>query len=81
MAHTPTLDKMLAVKDDSQKIGEFLEHLQSNNIVLCKFEETDEARGYFPLMKSTEQILADYFEIDLLEADKEKKAILKELQE
>jgi len=43
---TPECDKMLAVKDDSQKIGEFLDWLQEKGYRICVWQEgiTDATR-------------------------------------
>ena len=75
---TPTLDKMTGVQKESQTIGEFLEWLiNKTGYVLCKEEHGD----YYPIWDSSEKILADYFEIDLKEAEKEKKAVMKFIRE
>lgn len=69
---TPNLDRMLEVRDKSQAIGEFLEWLQQQGYVVC--EKT--SGHYFPALKSTEELLAQYFGVDLEEAEREKRAVL-----
>lgn len=64
---TPELDKMLAVKEKSQPIGEFLEWLA------CEW--------HIHLPASIEELLAEYFEaeyfeIDLTKMEKERQALL-----
>jgi hypothetical protein len=69
---TPTLKKMRRVKPQSQPIGEFLEWLKRQGLAVC-----DEENGEWnPISMSTERLLAKYFKIDLLKADKEKQALL-----
>jgi len=92
---TPALDKMQAIMDESQIIGEFIEWLKESSkygVVeevdyieevdvsgLCEppeyeYRKTTEWR---PIRKSTEQILAEYFEIDLNAVDVERSELLK----
>jgi hypothetical protein len=89
---TPTLDKLKSVSDKSQAIGAFLEWLQSEQKVqLMRYHEhNDSCRDeddedefvcglddeMFPNHSSIEQLLADYFEIDLKEVEKERRALL-----
>lgn len=77
---TPELDKLVKVSDESQKIGEFLEWLSSEEIELAEWTGSccDEC-GEEILMNMTmtrEQLLAKYFCIDLVKAEKERQAIL-----
>jgi hypothetical protein len=59
---TPECDKLLKVKDKSQTIGAFLEWAQEADLI--------------QLDRSINDVLAEYFEIDLDKVDKEKRAIL-----
>jgi hypothetical protein len=80
---TPELDKMLAVKDQSNALGEFLEWMGSKGLWICRSatKEDDITEGtLLPVYKSTEVMLAEYFGIDLNKAEKEKRAVLEELQ-
>ena len=74
----PETDKLVAVSKDSQKIGVFLDWLQENEIVLARYCERDDLH---PLRQTIESLLAEYFEIDLNKVEKEKRAIIKHLQE
>jgi len=63
---TPELDKLSGVKDQSQPIGEFLDWLSYEKDVR--------------LPASIEQLLADYFDIDMDKVEAEKLAILKHVR-
>ena len=65
---------MLKVKDRSQQIGEFLEWLTGQGVELCVYHDE---RGYEPVRETTEQLLAEYFDIDLAKVEQEKRAIMK----
>lgn len=73
---TPECDKLLKVKDRSQEIGDFLEWLAGQEVELCTYVDKD---GYHPVRESTEQLLAEYFGIDLAKIEQEKRAIMKTL--
>jgi len=76
---TPELDKMQNVKHQSQPIGEFMEWLWSRHIVLAKYESDEEMRPR-PISYSIEQLLADFFEIDLKKVEEKKRAVLEYLR-
>ena len=81
---TPILNKMLENKEDSQKLGAFLDWLQNEkNIYLCKYVEiVDRDYDELRLIPDTiEMVLADYFNIDLKVAEKERVAILNHTRE
>lgn len=80
---TPTLDKMKFVQRESQAIGSFLEWLKRDKGVSLMHTVFDEGSGRgveIPFSYNIEKLLAEYFEIDLNEAEKEKRAILEDLQ-
>lgn len=89
--NTPELDKLSKVKEESQKIGEFLEWLTSSRkVLLCRYTEDVEDEfgnkipdGYHPLIHGShgliEELLAQYFKIDLKKADAEKEAIYQQV--
>ena len=114
-------DKLHAVKERSQAIGEFVEWLRENSMGILRWQATkyvcetcgeipeEEARhnksmesdasyhhrnnercdsdvervpeGDYPIGKTIEQLLADYFDVDLLKLENEKRAILDEIRE
>lgn len=88
---TPELDKLAAISERSQAIGEFLD---TSPYILC---ETVSCEKYHPRLawtaycsqgphtvptsKTIQQILAEYFGIDLQEVERERREILREAQE
>lgn len=91
LPETPTLDKMRSVRDKSRAIGEFLEWLQSEQKVQlmlyhehtdrCLDEDGDHQCGLsedsvVPECRSIERLLAEFFEIDLVEVEKERVTLL-----
>jgi hypothetical protein len=78
MSKTPELDKMLVVRDDSQKIGEFLGWLSEQSIVLAEFDTVPcrdcgcEREALVHTRSNREQLLADYFKIDLNKCEQER---------
>lgn len=76
---TPELDKIREVREQSEKIGDFLEWLRGEKIVLTEWD--DEQERYFDIHKNIEEILAEYFKINLNKAEEERQAILRELRE
>lgn len=86
---TPESDKMIAAREKSQAIGEFLEWLRKEKkVVLSVYSKAeDEEAGLrhpqerlMPFYDNTEKMLADYFEIDLAAVEQEKRAILEALR-
>lgn len=78
--NTPTLDRMLEIQENSQLCGKFLEWLQSKYTMYDK-----KIKRESPLMDvmrdtgdyiNTENLLAEFFDIDLDEAEKEKEQLL-----
>lgn len=81
---TPELDKMLAVQDDSQKIGGFLQWLTEQEIVLAEWSEDVGCRSggeYINVDQTTEGLLAKYFGIDLDKCEPERQALLDAVRE
>jgi hypothetical protein len=76
----PTLDKMLEIKEQSQLCGEFLEWLQGKYAMFELKTPRDDPfyRGTGDYINS-EKLLAEFFGIDLEEAEEEKDALLKSL--
>lgn len=80
----PEHEKITAVKDESQAIGEFIE---SSGYRLCEWSEEadlcdcgDYIPGYVPVAGTIETILAKYFKIDLDKIEQEKRAMLEALR-
>lgn len=73
---TPVLDKMQAVHSQAQTIGEFLDWLGRRGYVICRCGEGAGPFPYVPAGRSTEELLADCFGIDLDAAERERRALL-----
>jgi hypothetical protein len=78
MKKTPEHDKLHAVKDESQVIGTFLDWLQGEGMCVAQFDDSEEQ--YWPVRERIEQLLAKYFDIDLVKLEKEKVTMLEELR-
>jgi hypothetical protein len=76
------LERMAAVKDEAQNLGDFLHWLESKYRLINKREAFE--NGYVPFGYSSpinyEELLAEYFGIDLNQCEKEKQEILKSLR-
>lgn len=78
---TPELNRIIGVSEDSQRIGEFLEWLAEQEIVLAEWDDNaGNDADLFQIHTTREQLLADYFEIDLVKAEKERQALLDEVR-
>jgi len=76
---TPELNRMHAVHDKSQAIGEFLEWLTGERgLVLAEWREGRAVPR--PARAQTQELIAEYFEIDLTKVERERRAILKSLR-
>lgn len=77
----PEHDKLHAIKDQSQKLGEFIEWLHGQGMEICFCEHYDNSNHeYFPIYKTIEQLLANYFEIDLNKLEEEKRSMIEQLR-
>lgn len=110
---TPECDRMLAVADESQRIGDFLDWLEQQGMQLTRWAERTETlsescsrcsrclgefrncrrcggsgsvevtrsrQGFEPDPRGFEQLLADYYSIDLRKIESERRAILASLR-
>lgn len=82
MTTYPEHEKLSAISDASQTIGAFLDFLTEQDLVISLWIETGELRDpqLVPVSKTTSQILADYFGIDLARIETEKRAMLESLR-
>lgn len=87
----PEHERMAAVKGRSQVIGEFLDWLSGRGTVLAEWshetcigadgkERVGTEDLLFPVHRSIQQWLADYFEIDPVLIEKEKRAMIDEIR-
>lgn len=74
---TPELDRMLAVHEQAQEIGEFLEWL-GEHAVLCTYDSEDEL---WPVNRTIQGWLAAYFGLDEKKMDRERDAVLAYVRE
>lgn len=70
----PEHQKLKAVKDKSQAIGEFLDWLSEQGIYLCKLQQEE----YMPHYYRINGLLAEYFGIDENKLEAEKRTMLEE---
>lgn len=70
----PEIKKMEAVKDKSQAIGEFLEWLYEEGLLVAKYSGSNDR--IIPVSILVEKLLANYFNIDLNKVESEKRALL-----
>lgn len=75
---TPELDKQLAAQAEARVISQFYDWLCSHGIVLARYDEDRDE--FFPHNQAPNNLLADYFEIDLNKAEAERIAILERLR-
>ena len=78
----PEHDKLNKVAEESQTIGEFIEHLQQKGIHLSQYVEIEGFSEKRLMVISTpiESLLADFFDIDLRKIEQEKREILENLR-
>jgi len=78
----PECEKLEKVSEESQKIGAFLDWLQNETkYIIAEYSDDEEGEALlFPIHKAIEQILAEYFKIDLNKVEKERKQILEDIR-
>ena len=81
---TPTLEKLKEIQEESELCGKFLDWFLKRYTVFDRkqvrespFADVKGAGDYI----NKEQLLAEFFDIDLDEANKERELLLKSLQE
>lgn len=85
----PEHEKMRSVMDRSRTIGDFLDWLRDEKgVSLCKWQDTirhgpDDytPAGFYRINKRTENLLAEFFEIDLGKVEDEKRAMLRRMEQ
>lgn len=82
LSETPTLDRMLEIQDQSELCGEFLDWFLHKFTVFERkqrresaFVDADGAGDYI----NKEKLLAEFFDIDLDEAERERQSMLRSL--
>lgn len=91
MTDYPEHEKLQAVREKSQAIGEFIEWLQgTKHYVIAQWQQVDPDtepgelsgadEGLFSASFSIETLLAEYFEIDLKKLEQEKQKMLEDMR-
>jgi len=73
-------EKLKQVQPKSQVIGDFLVWCGTKGMILAEYDDKDYWDRMWPVRKSKETLLAEYFDIDLKKLENEKQAILTTLQ-
>lgn len=77
MSDYPEHDKLSAVADESQTIGEFLDY---NGLGYMLGEHVQDGNRFVPVNKSITVILAEYFHIDLTKIEAEKREMIEKMR-
>lgn len=77
----PEHEKLSAVADKSQVIGDFLLDREEGGVVLAAYSPELDEYLPLPLVAPVEYVLADYFGIDLAKIEAEKRAMLAAIRE
>lgn len=80
MNEYPEHQKMKAVKERSQAIGEFLDWAQSEGLYLARYDERFHDETLRAISEPFEHILARHFNIDLNKIEEEKQAMIEQLR-
>lgn len=89
---TPMLDKMSVVSEKSQAIGEFLDWLQEEKEYSIRelrtlvkdrpaWNDQVEVTEWLPIRQSTESLIAEFFGIDMAQADSERRVLLERVRQ
>jgi hypothetical protein len=76
MTTYPMLERLRAIEDKSHAIGDFLEWLEGKGVFLASYYEE---AGLSRYRVNIQELLAEFFDIDLDELEKETHARIKEL--
>ena len=76
----PEHEKLKKVQDESQAIGEFLEWVNyEKRYSFCYVDRKTEQ--WYPILETKEQLLAEFYDINLDAIEKEKRAMLEEMRQ
>jgi len=77
------LEKIQEVREKSQAIGTFLEWLSyhKNYIIAQYSDEEEDDEELVPVHANTEALIAEFFEINLVKAEEERREILEKIRE
>ncbi len=83
------LDKMRLARKSSHVLTDLLDWLGENGYAICRWQDyvrhSDELgdfspEGWFPKHNSHEQLLADFFDIDMKKVEEERRALLESIR-
>lgn len=86
MVATPECDRLNKISSDVSMLFEFFEWAQSQGLSLCTLEDSGKVScghpvfHYFPVCNSIQDIIYRFFEIDGNKLERERRALLAELQ-
>lgn len=81
MSEYPEHEKLAEIRDQSQSIGDFLDSLGTQGLVLGEWGEIDTGRPvFFPTRRSIQSVLAVYFGIDERKLENEKRQMLESIR-
>ena len=79
MSDYPEHDKLQNVADKSQAVGDFLEWLGTEKEI--RLMALGKTGHYIPVYTSTEKLLSEFFEIDLVKLEAEKLTMIEVLRQ
>ena len=74
-------EKLKAIQEQSQVVGEFLDWLQNEKHPVIAEYQKEDPQLLYPIYISIEQLLADFFDIDLKKIEIENRQILEKQRE
>lgn len=77
----PEHEKLNNIKEMSQQLGSFIDWAQNSGYSLHEYRGDDEDHGYWaPTRKDVNQLLSEYYKINLIKLEEEKCQMLDELR-
>lgn len=73
----PEHEKLKAHQDEARTVGDFIDWLNCEGILLCARDDYDEL---YPIRKRIEDIIGDFLEIDPKKLEQEKRRMLDEIR-
>lgn len=78
---TPELDRQSALLDKANEVGRFIEWLNwEKKYEICAPQEGSRTGAFYPVNKSPLVLLEEFYEIDPMEIEKERRALLEWLR-
>ena len=77
----PECEKLKATAPYSQKIGEFIDWLHDDDVVLAEWVKDPQGfdENLIPVTKPIQELLAEFFEIDMNKVEEERRQILESI--